>query len=102
MNTANLQLEGLCLAIASINKLMLAKGLVSQDELLTALRTASAVSASSERATEDLSPANRDAITFPIRMLELAAQMPSEAPLPDFATLARRVGETKGRYNDQQ
>ena len=67
MNTANLQLEGLYLAIASINDLLVAKGMVKADELDLALRRAEANATAEERMEEEMSPANRDAICFPIR-----------------------------------
>jgi hypothetical protein len=42
MNTANLQLEGLWFAIASINELLVAKGITTKQELDTALEMAEA------------------------------------------------------------
>ncbi|MER9744670.1 hypothetical protein [Mesorhizobium sp. M0187] len=42
MNVANLQLEGLMMAVASINNLLVHKGLLSIDEIDTALRKAEA------------------------------------------------------------
>ena len=65
MNAANLQIEGLCLAIASINRLLVAKGVVSQDELDTAFQKAEATARGDNRFAEHLSPSNRDAVCFP-------------------------------------
>ncbi len=48
MNIANLQLEGLCLAIAAINHELVAKGVLSQDEMDTALRKAEAAAIGDE------------------------------------------------------
>jgi hypothetical protein len=45
--------------------------------------------------------ANRDAVFFPIRLLQLAHANAADAPI-SFADLARMVGETKQPYNDQQ
>jgi hypothetical protein len=95
MNTANLQLEGLCLAIAAINRELVAKGLLSPAEIETALRNAE-TGANSDHGSGHLSPANRDAVCFPIRLLQLANANSGE-PL-SFADLAKKVGETK--YGD--
>jgi hypothetical protein len=48
-----------------------------------------------------MSPANRDAVCFPIRLLRIANNMQSEAGVPPFSDLTRTVGQTKERYNDQ-
>ena len=50
---------------------------------------------------EDLSPANRDAVCFPIRLLLAANNAQGEAQIPSFSELARMVGRTKEPYNDQ-
>ncbi|MGH6763949.1 MAG: hypothetical protein ACRECW_20460 [Phyllobacterium sp.] len=101
MNTANLQLEGLCLAIAAVNRLLVARGIVSQEEIDVALRKAEAVATSDDRFIEDLSPANRDAVCFPIRVLQVANRTGAETPWT-FGHLAKLVGETKRQYNDQR
>ncbi|MCO6389344.1 hypothetical protein [Aliihoeflea sp. 40Bstr573] len=101
MNTANLQLEGLCLAIAAINHELVAKGVLSQNEIDIALRKAEAAAVGDNRHTDHLSPANRDAICFPIRFLQLANTTSAEH-LWTFSHLAKMVGETKRPYNDQQ
>ncbi len=61
MNVANLQLEGLMMAVASINNVLVHKGLLSIDDIDIALRKAEASVAGDERTYEDMSPANRDA-----------------------------------------
>ena len=99
MNTANLQLEGLLVAMAALTRQLVDKGVLERAEVDALLATCEANVAGSDRAVEDLSPANRDAIAFPIRLLRLANEEPGEL---DFGTLAKRVGQTKGRYNDQQ
>jgi hypothetical protein len=51
---------------------------------------------------QDLSPANRDAVCFPIRLLRLAnAKMAAQGDL-SFSELARDVGATKTPYGDQR
>lgn len=99
MNTANLQLEGLYLAVAMMNRALVLKGLLSVDEVETALHIAEAI-AESDR-VEGLSTANRDAVCFPIRVLRLANRMAEGNAIPPFSELARAVGETKEPYNDQ-
>jgi hypothetical protein len=100
MNTANLQLEGLLMAIASINKALVSKGILTTDEIEKALATSEQLVVGDDRAVEDLSPANRDAIAFPIRLLRLANNAEADEAC-SFSQLARLVGETKDRYNDQ-
>lgn len=100
MNTANLQLQGLCLAIAAVNRSLVAKGILTQQEIDIALRKAEAAATGDNRFVEDLSPANRDAVCFPIRVLQIANRTGAEAPW-SFSHLAKLVGETKRPYNDQ-
>ncbi|MGO4833816.1 hypothetical protein AB4144_16255, partial [Rhizobiaceae sp. 2RAB30] len=71
MNVANLQLEGLLMAVASINGTLVRKGLLTSDEVDDALRRAEAGLTGEERLYQDMSPANRDAVCFPIRLLQL-------------------------------
>lgn len=99
MNVANLQLEGLCLAIAAINRALVEKGVLSQIEIDDALLKAEATARGDNRFVEDLSPSNRDAICFPIRVLQIANDTGAERPW-SFTELAKLVGETKKPYND--
>jgi hypothetical protein len=102
MNTANLQLEGLYLAIAAVNEALIAKGVLSREEITHALRTAEQSVVGDDRAVEDLRPAERDAVAFPCRLLiEALATTTAGEPL-SFTVLARRVGASKERYNDQR
>ena len=102
MNTANLQLEGLIMALAAITQTLVSKEVLTADEVGRALATAEQQLLGDERAIEGLTPSNRDAVVFPLRVLQLANAMAADEPRPGFAALAKRVGETKGRYNDQQ
>jgi hypothetical protein len=65
MNTANLQIEGLLLAMGSLLRTLKDKGLISQEEIERMLQEAE------NRASrpEGLSPANVNAVMFPIRFL---------------------------------
>lgn len=101
MNTANLQLEGLLMAIAAVNQALVDKGILATEDVDRALAICEQTALGDERLTEDLSPANRDAVLFPIRLLRLANNMAGEHGLPPFAELARTIGETKHPYNDQ-
>ena len=101
MNVANLQLEGLVMAVASLNNLMVQKGVLSVDEIDLALHKAEANLTGEERAHDDLTPAGRDAVCFPVRLLRMANNARSDAHLPPFSELTRMVGRTKDPYNDQ-
>ncbi len=95
MNTANLQLEGLYMAMAALVEVLKDKGLVTGDEIDAAL--AHAERSALEGRDDDLSPANLDAIAFPLRLLRLAnATSFAGHPLP-FQELTRRVGEARDR-----
>ena len=101
MNTANLQLEGRLTAIAGVNQALVAKGLLTREEIERCLAVAEQTALGDDRVVEDLSPANRDAVVFPIRFLRLANNMAGAKRAPTFTELARMVGETKEPYNDQ-
>jgi len=73
MNVANLQLEGLLMAVASINHVLVRKGLLTSEEIDIALRKAEASETGEER-SNGMSASSRDAVNFPIRLLELANQ----------------------------
>lgn len=92
MNTANLQLEGLCMAVAALIETLKQKEMLSADEVDVALARAEQ---SAFESRSELSPANMEAIGFPIRLLRLAnATSFAGHPLP-FPELARRIGERK-------
>ena len=101
MNSANLQLEGLYLAIAAVNETLIRKGLLSRQELTDALRLAEQTALGDDRVAEDMRPAERDAIAFPARLLLAVGTLSGSDGLPSFSELARRVGETKPPHNDQ-
>lgn len=95
MNTANLQLQGLLVAMASLNNLFVRKGLLSVEDIADALGSAEKTIAADEALLDDITPANRDAVCFPVRLLQLANRAQSETATPGFSELARMVGETK-------
>ena len=92
MKTAKLHLEGLIMAIASINHVR--KGVLTIEEIDDALLKAQANMVDAGRADE-LTDADRDAINFPLRMLQITNQCAPEADVPTFAEVARMVGEMK-------
>ena len=91
MNTANLGLEGLYLAISSVNALLVEKGLLSHAEVHQALMEAEAL-ATAGGEHEDLSGANRKAICFPIRFLMLANEKTEKQQPLGFRAVAEDVG----------
>ena len=92
MKVANLQLQGLLMALASINNSLVHKGLLTVDEIDLACRKAEASLTGEERLFEDMSPANRDAVCFPIRFLQAANNAQGETDIPSFSELTRLVG----------
>ncbi len=102
MNVANLQIEGLLMAVVAINDTLVRKGVLSADEVDLALRKVEASLTGDERLQEDLSPSNRDAVCFPIRLLMAANKRHDQAGVLPFAELTRMVGQTKEPYNDQR
>lgn len=101
MNTANLQLEGLYLVIASLNELLVAKGVVARQEIDNALHKAEQT-AVNDYNVEEMSPANRDAVAFAARLLMLANNGAGDGQIQSFSELAKLVGQTKEPYGDQR
>lgn len=92
MNTANLQLQGMLLALSSLLETMKRKGLMRQDDIDAALdRAASEVSCDAQRPPE-LSPAHIEAICFPIRFLRVATHAAGQNQ--SFSEIAAGVGRS--------
>ena len=90
MNTANLQLEGLIMAVAAISDTLTAKGVVTHQEMSAALGQA-------ERSVDQdeghkLSGPNRAATLFPIRVLLLANEAAQRGEKFTFSDYAEMVG----------
>lgn len=95
MNTANLQLEGLYVAIVALLEAMCQKGLFQREEIEDVLaRTESALRFDPNRPAE-MRDANVEAICFPVRILMQAFQGDSVGRSQSFAHLASRVGQAK-------
>ncbi|OAM78601.1 hypothetical protein [Devosia elaeis] len=101
MNVSNLQLQGLYLAIASVNNALVAKGLLTRAEVDVALKRAEQTALGDDRVMEDMNPANRDAVAFAPRFLMLANNSASETEISGFHELAKLVGQTKDHYPDE-
>ncbi len=101
MNVANLQLEGLYLAIAAMHETLIRKGVVTRDDVDDAMREAEQTAINDNRSVESLRPAERDALAFPARLLR-AANATADDGAQSFSQLARRVGTEKLPYNDQR
>jgi hypothetical protein len=95
MNTANLQLEGLLLALSAVVGVLRRKGIVSDAELDAALSEAESAAMKDDARPEGISAANVEAVLFPIRYLRAASKgLPEEAVLP-FSRIATKVGQAK-------
>lgn len=94
MNTANLQLEGMLIALASLVGALKQKGLLSQEDIEEALTNADAATDADAETRTELRPAHFDAIRFPLRFLRLANDLPPDQSL-SFAKIATMIGETK-------
>ncbi len=86
MNTANLQLEGLYLALVALMGVLKDKGLVTEAEIERALDEAEAA-VDADPIARDRPPSNVHAVRFPIRLLRRANADPQT-----FSTLARGIG----------
>jgi hypothetical protein len=98
MNTANLQLRGLVMALAAIVEVMKRNGLMTADELDEALSTAEKHVIGQDDLNE-LTESNLDAIYFPIRALRWASESGNSL---SFDTIAATVGETKQSPGEQE
>jgi hypothetical protein len=87
MNTANLQLEGLYMAVVSVLAALRRHEILSE----TAIDAALAEAERNADGEGERSQANAQAVLFPIRLLRLANSY-GTADLPTFPELAARVG----------
>ena len=101
MNTANLQLEGLYAALSALMNALRQSGAVNEADIDAALADVED-SVTADRSRADLSPANLDAIAFPIRYLRLANRLGAEGSYPSFAELTARVGREKPQQAELQ
>lgn len=92
MNTANLQLEGLLLALGALTGVLRRKGLLSSEEIDTALAEAQAAASSDALRPKGVSSSNVEAVLFPIRFLRAVNEQAGSEP---FSAVAARVGRAK-------
>ncbi len=97
MNPANLQLEGMLMAVAALGELLCRKELVTREELVEAFRQAEVQAARGADRPHPLTPANVEAVLFPLRFLAKAAQGGSDRAFPE---LAEDIG--RGKRDPQQ
>jgi len=94
MNTANLQLEGLYIAVTALAEALREKGVLSSDELARSLDRAETIAWEAET-KKGLSTANIEAVVFPIRYLRVAVEAAAHGNHLPFHEVARIVGEAK-------
>lgn len=93
METANLQIEGMLLAVAALVEVLERKGTLSRSEVIDGLRAAEAAAVDDPQ-RPDLRPANVKAITFPIRFLIAAVERGPGEPLT-YSSLTTAVGRSE-------
>jgi len=98
MNTANLQLEGICAILAGLVGVLRDKGLLNSEEVDQLLDRIEKRLASDPHRPAELRGANVDAICFPVRFLRHALKASADGHQPSFAELAGRVGLTKPNH----
>jgi hypothetical protein len=90
MNTANLQVEGLLLALSSLCRELKSQGALDSAGIAAALDRAEA---SATRRDGGLSDSNAEAVRFPIRFLRLALE---NGEALDYQVIASRIGRERG------
>jgi hypothetical protein len=100
MNTANLQLEGLYVAVSALMNALREKGVLTQEEIEASLADAEGRVASDPGRPLEMSPAHVDAILFPLRYLRLANRTWAADEVPGFMALAARVGREKPPHGE--
>ena len=94
MNTANPQLEGLYMALAAINRLMVEKQLLTHEEIRETLAEVERAVINDPNA-HNVSPSHSKAVAFPIRLLSVANEAAEKGVHPSFEELARHVGQQR-------
>jgi hypothetical protein len=96
MNTANLQLQGLCVALASLLQALKAKGVLTEAEVEQMLGDAER---SAANVGDSMRTANGEAVTFPIRFLR-TVNSGAAAGAPEFHRITRQIGQELDRLRD--
>ena len=101
MNTANLQLEGLLMAVNGLTHLLCQKGVVTREEVDDALKMAETAAQRDGGRRGEISSSNVEAVLFPIRFLRAANAHTAAGDGPGFSELAASVGHsTRGSGAD--
>ncbi|WP_159588447.1 MULTISPECIES: hypothetical protein [Chelativorans] len=95
MNTANLQMEGMLMAVSALCSLMREKGLAEADEIDAALAEAETALAADRLRPDQLSPANVEAVLFPLRFLREANRRRIPGSTAAYTEIATNVGRTR-------
>jgi len=95
MNTANLQMEGVLMAMATLCRLLRQKGIADATEIDAALAEAEGVLSSDSRRPEQLSRANVEAALFPLRFLREANRRDIPDSSAAYTEIATMVGRTR-------
>lgn len=95
MNTANLQLEGVYVAMTALMAALRDSGVLGRDDIDRALGRAEAALMADSRRPAQLSAANVEAICFPLRYLRIANEAAADDQPLSFSELAARVAQRK-------
>jgi hypothetical protein len=95
MNTANLQLEGLYLVLATLLEAMCEKRVFQREEIESLLAKAESALRADANRLQEMRDANVEAICFPVRLLRQALQVSANEGRFSFGDLASRVGQAK-------
>lgn len=94
MNTANLQMEGVLMAVAALCRLCREKGIASEAEIEKVLAEAEEALAKDGLRPEQLSHANVEAVLFPLRFLREANRRDLPGAIRAYTEIAATVGKT--------
>lgn len=95
MNTANLQMEGVLMAVAALCRLLREKGMADAGEIDAALAAAETALANDGLRPEQLSHANVEAALFPLRFLREANRRDLPGAAAAYTEITTQVGRTR-------
>lgn len=95
MNTANLQMEGVLIAVATLCRLLRQKGIADEADIEAALAEAEEALANDALRPEQLSHANVEAALFPLRFLREANRRDLPGAAAAYTEIAATVGRTR-------
>jgi hypothetical protein len=95
MNPANLQIEGLCIALSHLLDALRIKGVLSRDEIDELLARADDTALADKARNEQLSDPHIEAIRFAARFLRMANARTAQGGSVVFSELAEEVARRK-------